>query len=505
MSTLLRNVTKVITALGLSLSMMVAVAPAAHAAAPTNATISETRWLIGETKAATLTWTTGNTITTVLVRSPWPWDSSFVNGETQTATGASLSTTGAQTATCTDSNSRTIVFSFATATVGGTAPVCNYRVDTEWEGFWLSNISVAANSSISVSVGSGLVTAPPRARRDTWLVGELKSVGDFAYDGTKQSEVTVEAYAPAQGKVGFDPATDTAPTGPVKLVLNADQTEATCIAPAYTIAPDRYIYAFYGNGASIGEPIGTTAASHKIPVPKYEGIGLRLTCFITAFANHSAFSAAADAQVGSSLEAEGPPKTPGNVKAIALINAILVTWDAAVSRGYGITNYLATSTPSNRYCITTMQDVSLTRCLFIDVTAGTNYTFTAQALNGMGWGERSAASNSVAPMTLRITKYDRKKTWLGLQQEVSISGKAPGIAAGTQITGKVKIGNGAWKDVAVKVGADGNFSWTRTLKGNDRKLPVEFNASYAIPGIEDLPVTDHFKSITTKTISIKPL
>lgn len=140
-----------------------------------------------------------------------------------------------------------------------------------------------------------------------------------------------------------------------------------------------------------------------------------------------------------------PAGKPLNVVATSKWNRVQVNWDAPADYGtYPITNYLVTASPSNKVCITTLQDNKFTQCSFNSIIPGTQYTFQVQALTGAGWSERSTASNVASPYTLKITKFDRSKVLFGLAgSKIKLDLTTPGYAPGVKITPMVSYDKGA--------------------------------------------------------------
>ena len=173
-----------------------------------------------------------------------------------------------------------------------------------------------------------------------------------------------------------------------------------------------------------------------------------------------------------------PPGVPTDVVATGGWNTVTVEWKAPTYTGsYPITNYLVTSTPGNRVCITTLADAKLTQCTFTSLTPGTRYTFRVQGLNGGGWGDRSEFSNVATPQNLKITSHSRKKLnfFLGGGSEVTAAGVAPGFAPGTKIVPWVKIGDRAWESSATSglaVSSVERFSWKRKFNKKQNSTPI---------------------------------
>ena len=178
-----------------------------------------------------------------------------------------------------------------------------------------------------------------------------------------------------------------------------------------------------------------------------------------------------------------PAAAPTDVVATPGWNKVTVDWTAPTYTGsYPITNYLVQASPGGRVCITRLTDPKLNQCTYTNLTPGTNYTFTVQALNGAGWGDRSAPSNVASPQDLRITSHKRVKLnfFLGGGSRVTVSGSAAGFANGTRITPWLMWNNsGTWEEQkgSTLTARDGRFSWERKFSRNQnsRTLSVKFS------------------------------
>jgi hypothetical protein len=178
-----------------------------------------------------------------------------------------------------------------------------------------------------------------------------------------------------------------------------------------------------------------------------------------------------------------PAAAPTDVVATPGWNKVTVDWKAPTYTGsYPITNYLVQAAPGGRVCITSLRDANLNQCTYTNLTPGTNYTFTVQALNGAGWGDRSAASNVASPYNLRITSSKRTKRsfFVGGGSTVEVSGVAPGYANGTRITPWLMWNNsGTWEEQTKTSlsASNGRFAWKRNFSRNQnsRTLSVKFS------------------------------
>lgn len=168
-----------------------------------------------------------------------------------------------------------------------------------------------------------------------------------------------------------------------------------------------------------------------------------------------------------------PPAPPTDVKATGKWNDVTVNWNPPKDFGsLPITNYLVTATPSNKVCITTLEDRKPTQCTFHNLVPGTQYTFTAQALNGGGWGDRSVASNVASPYNLKITKFDRSKVLFGLAgSKIKLDVITPGYAPGVKLTPMVSYDKGAkWSTL--------NGDSARTAAAIVRNFTLKFGRGY---------------------------
>ena len=177
-----------------------------------------------------------------------------------------------------------------------------------------------------------------------------------------------------------------------------------------------------------------------------------------------------------------PAAAPTDVVATSGWNKVTVDWKAPTYTGsFPITNYLVQASPGGQVCITRLTDPKLNQCTYTNLTPGTNYTFTVQALNGAGWGDRSAPSNVASPQDLKIASYKRTKLnfFLGGGSKVNVSGSAAGFANGTRITPWLMWGNsGTWEEQKNSglTAQGGKFSWERKFSKNknSQSLSVKF-------------------------------
>ena len=105
-------------------------------------------------------------------------------------------------------------------------------------------------------------------------------------------------------------------------------------------------------------------------------------------------ASATDAQLltstGNWLSVPGAP-TIGTANP-TLSQTVSVTFTAPANGGSAITSYIVTSTPGNITATGSSSPISVT-----GLTDGVSYTFTVKAVNAVGTGNESAASNSATP------------------------------------------------------------------------------------------------------------
>jgi hypothetical protein len=191
-----------------------------------------------------------------------------------------------------------------------------------------------------------------------------------------------------------------APTG-VTAIAGAESAAVTWSAPATggtpaTGSPSSYLVtAVTGTGATTETCMTAT-----------------LTCTVQGLTDGTpyTFSVVASNLIGSgpagastspvTPEAVTAPGAPGSVTATAVAASggagpsATVTWTAAAANGSPVSRYTVTSSPGNLTCTT-----SSTSCSVLNLTAGTTYTFSVVASNGIGSGPAGVSPAVTAPVT----------------------------------------------------------------------------------------------------------
>ena len=443
-------------------------------AAVSGASISVTQWPVNSTTAVTVSWTQTNQVTSSMVRSPWPWVSNWATDATGFAATGGTTTRGTQTITCTQS-SVAIVFTFSDAAVaaGPTQPTCKYANSNGadgFTGFWIeNNITIYANSTVSVAIPSGQVAAPSSARRDTWIVGPYSS----SWNSSQQAEIATVAIGP-DGEVPQPPPT-------IRLDINGNGGVCT----------PSFVEGEQGTW-------GTAPTADKCTN------GTRQLAF---------FSTSPTAALGATNVAPGgpvyflvdntlyaiwrsdPPSAPTNVVATPGLNSVRVSWAPPASDGgdpirvYNVRYKATTDTNYRTFCNT---NAATLQCTAAVPATNTQYTFIVSAANQVGRAE-AAPSSPVSPYDFKDITASRDDVFFGLRgTKVDANGAAPGLA-GQALNVQYKIGSAAeWTTVAngVKVNAEARFSWSKRFPASANKKVVTVRFTYgadAVSGTYALP------------------
>ena len=175
------------------------------------------------------------------------------------------------------------------------------------------------------------------------------------------------------------------------------------------------------------------------------------------------------------LTPSSPPGPPTGVVAVAGDAEAAVSWMAPADPGsQPVSNYLVTSAPGSRLCMTS---APVTSCTVGGLTNGIPYTFTVVALNGAGWGGQSDPSNESIPSKAAVASIvvtgsrDAQDPRL-----VRVTGASVGLVGHKVTPFRRLAGQPAFVEgiAASEIGLDGSFTWER--RGNKRMF-LYFTAS----------------------------
>jgi YVTN family beta-propeller protein len=153
-----------------------------------------------------------------------------------------------------------------------------------------------------------------------------------------------------------------------------------------------------------------------------------------------------------------PASPPSDVVASAGDASASVSWAAPASSGsFPVSNYLVTSSPDGRICLT-----SALSCTVTGLSNGTPYTFTVKALTGAGWSAASAPSNAVTPEA--APKPSITITGSREGKRIDVAGATTGFGMGGELkpwirpAGRTLFTQGV---ATILVSMDGTFEWGR--------------------------------------------
>lgn len=199
-----------------------------------------------------------------------------------------------------------------------------------------------------------------------------------------------------------------------------------------------------------------------------------ITYSFTVTATNAAGTGAASAASNAVTPGSAVPSEPRSVTATAGDAAATVTWVAPTTPGSSaITGYTVTSTPGNRTCNTT----GALTCTVTGLTNGEAYFFTVRALNSVGTGSPSLASNIVTPRA----PESRTIVIAGARGEgsesnlVFVDGVTTGLV-GQRVTPYFRFPgqSGFTAGTGTRtVDANGDFAWQRKT---GKRIVVEFRA-----------------------------
>lgn len=156
------------------------------------------------------------------------------------------------------------------------------------------------------------------------------------------------------------------------------------------------------------------------------------------------------------------PGAPLDIEAQAGLRSAMVSWAPPASPGdFGITTYRVIASTGERSCIVPVGETS---CRVRKLPAGVPVTFTVKALSGAGWGQSSAESEEVTPLSPREVPVELTGTREG--RLMTLSGAVAHFRPGTTVVIRIRLaerGKFVTARRSAVLGEDGTFTWTRRI------------------------------------------
>ena len=296
------------------------------------------------------------------------------------------------------------------------------------------------------------VTSSPGGHTCTWTSGPLTCTVTGLANGTPYTFGVT--------------ATNGVGTGPAS-------TASTAVTPVAVPGAPTTVTATASDGSAsvsfIGPAVDGGSAITSYTVTEYPG-GVSISCSsspctVTGLTNGTAYTfvvaAANSAGTGSGSIPSSPvtpaglPGVPTQVTAKAGDTQASVSWVAAASNGSAITSYIVTTSPGG-----STTSCSASPCTVSGLTDGTAYTFTVTAINGVGTGPASSASDAVTPVVTELG-IALTVTPEGIPQNRSFAVSGSGLEPGSTVT--IVVHSSPVTLATVTVGPDGAFTTTVTL------------------------------------------
>lgn len=264
--------------------------------------------------------------------------------------------------------------SFTAPSFDGRSPITGYTVTSNPAGGIDSN---AGTTALTHTI-TGLVTGTP-------YIFTVKATNIV---GSSVASAISNAVIPAVPTKPGWPAIGTATAGNAQATVNFTAPASDGGSPI----TGYYVFSYTASGLdsnAVDSNAGTTALAHTITgltngtpyhfaVRALNSVGYSLLSYYTAYVTPSAPTVPGAPTIGIA--------TAGNGQATVSFTA------PASNGGSAITGYKVTSAPGGL-----IGAGSASPIVVAGLTNGTGYTFTVQAINGIGTGLASAASNSVTP------------------------------------------------------------------------------------------------------------
>lgn len=288
---------------------------------------------------------------------------------------------------------------------------------------------------------------------DPTLVAVVDATGTCVVTATKSATASYDSVTSA-------PLTITLTKGP-QSSLAIDAPSSLAIGYSTSLST---------SGGSTGGSV--TYGASPASVCEVTGSTLRMlrsgSCLVTATmagdSNYLDVSAPAATVESTSPPPPDPtkmPSAPQQVSATLTGASVDVTWTAPDRSGpFPISTYQVVSTPSGGSCLVLAPSLS---CTVSRLIPGRSYSFRVRALNGIGWGAYSEASNTVTVPR----KPDRSIVITGARAgrlvvvTGSMTGPASELRPWIRLRGAADFTRGKAR---IQVDPDGSFTWSRPSK-----------------------------------------
>ena len=273
-----------------------------------------------------------------------------------------------------------------------------------------AQIAQQFNSSATTETVTGLTNGTAY----TFTVAAINSVGEGGQSGSSSS--VTPATVPGAPTIG----TATGGTASATLTWTAPASNGGAAITGYVVTP------YIGATAQTAQTFNSTATTETVT-----GLSNSTYTFTVAAIN-SAGTSAASAQ-SNSVTPVTVPGAPTIGTATSGNTTASVTWTAPASGGESITGYVVTPYIGGTAQTAQTFNSTATTETVTGLTNGTAYTFKVAAINGVGTGAQSAASNSVTPATTPGTPTIGTAT--SGNASATVNWTAPTSNGGSAITG----------------------------------------------------------------------
>ncbi|MDQ1686221.1 MAG: large repetitive protein, partial [Frankiaceae bacterium] len=381
-----------------------------------------TTWSAGPTSALTST-ATQATFTGLNSATSYVFRVAAINtvGE-GSASQASAAVTPAQTPAAptgvqaTRGNTQATVTWTAPSNTGGGA-ITGYRL--EWSSDSGTTWSSPLSSALTSTTASAMVTGLTNGTAYVFHVAAINSIGTGAFS-TQSSAITPAGSPAAPTNVG-----GTSGNGQVTVTWAAPSNNGDAIT-GYDVESST-------NGTTWSAPVASALTSTAT------------SAVVSSLTNGQAyyFRVAAINTVGTGTPAAtagtftpiGTPAAPTNVSATrGATQAVILSWTAPSDNGgSAITSYVVRKSTDSGANWTTLGTTTGSPVNITGLTNGTSYVFDVAAINSIGAGTYSAASNAVTPATL--PGAPTQVSGAAGDGQVSVTWTAPSNNGGAAVTG----------------------------------------------------------------------